>query len=147
MRWRPLITFIQTAMDAANAMVSVPGEFGSFGHDYRADMVRFVRDTYALPDASDAHVARIEAVLRSSGTGTRRADQGHPRTGRPTRARAPHRRPGRPRRRAAAHPTHPLEPAPIDAPARLIPVRRPDRVIAVRNPVLANRQLHGRSRR
>ena len=65
MRWRPLITFIQTAMDAANAMVSVPGEFGSFGHDYRADMVRFVRDAYALPAASDAQVARIEAVLRS----------------------------------------------------------------------------------
>jgi uncharacterized membrane protein len=65
MRWRPLITFIQTAMDAANAMVSVPGEFGSFGHDYRADMVRFVRDAYALPAASDAQVERIEAVLRS----------------------------------------------------------------------------------
>jgi uncharacterized membrane protein len=65
MRWRPLITFVQTAMDAANAMVSVPGEFGSFGHDYRADMVRFVRDAYALPAASDAQVARIEAVLRS----------------------------------------------------------------------------------
>jgi hypothetical protein len=44
MHWRPLVTFIQTAMDAANAMVSVPGEFGSFGHDDRADMVRFVRD-------------------------------------------------------------------------------------------------------
>ena len=65
MRWRPLITFVQTAMDAANAMVSVPGDFGSFGHDYRADMVRFVRDAYALPAASDAQVARIEAVLRS----------------------------------------------------------------------------------
>jgi len=65
MRWRPLVTFVQTAMDAANAMVSVPGEFGSFGHDYRADMVRFVRDAYALPAASDAQVARIEQVLRS----------------------------------------------------------------------------------
>jgi uncharacterized membrane protein len=65
MHWRPLITFVQTAMDAANAMVSVPGEFGSFGHDYRADMVRFVRDAYALPAASDAQVARIEEVLRS----------------------------------------------------------------------------------
>jgi uncharacterized membrane protein len=65
MRWRPLVTFVQTAMDAANAMVSVSGEFGSFGHDYRADMVRFVRDAYALPAASDAQVARIEQVLRS----------------------------------------------------------------------------------
>ena len=65
MRWRPLVTFVQTAMDAANAMVSVPGEFGSFGHDYRADMVRFVRDAYALPAASDTQVAHIEEILRS----------------------------------------------------------------------------------
>jgi len=65
MHWRPLVTFIQTAMDAANAMVSVPGEFGSFGHDYRADMVRFVRDAYALPSASDTQVASIEQSLRS----------------------------------------------------------------------------------
>jgi len=65
MRWRPLVTFVQTAMDAANAMVSVPGEFGSFGHDYRGDMVRFVRDAYALPAASDTQVAHIEEILRS----------------------------------------------------------------------------------
>jgi uncharacterized membrane protein len=65
MHWRPLVTFAQTAMDAANAMVSVPGEFGSFGHDYRADMVRFVRDAYALPDATDSQISRIEQVLRS----------------------------------------------------------------------------------
>jgi uncharacterized membrane protein len=65
MRWTPLVTFVQTTMDAANAMVSVPGEFGSFGHDYRADMVRFVRDAYALPSASDTQVARIEEILRS----------------------------------------------------------------------------------
>ena len=65
MRWTPLVTFVQTTMDAANAMVSVPGEFGSFGHDYRADMVRFVRDAYAFPTASDTQVASIEKILRS----------------------------------------------------------------------------------
>src|SRR5215211_2149317 len=65
MRWRPLITFVQTAMDAANAMVSVPGEFGSFGHDYRADMVRFVRDAYGLPDATQRQLDDIEQSLRS----------------------------------------------------------------------------------
>jgi uncharacterized membrane protein len=65
MHWRPLITFIQTAMDAANAMVSVPGEFGSFGHDYRADMVHFVRDAYRLPAASTQQLGRIEQTLRS----------------------------------------------------------------------------------
>jgi Alpha/beta-hydrolase family len=65
MRWIPLVTFVQTAMDAANAMVSVPGEFGSFGHDYRADMVRFVHDAYGLPEASDAQLDRIDQQLRS----------------------------------------------------------------------------------
>jgi uncharacterized membrane protein len=64
MRWLPLVTFVQTGTDALNAMLSVPGEFGSFGHDYRADMARFVRDTYDLP-ATEAQVERIEQVLRS----------------------------------------------------------------------------------
>ena len=36
----PLITFWQTRVDAMNAMVTVPGEFGSFGHDYRADRIK-----------------------------------------------------------------------------------------------------------
>jgi uncharacterized membrane protein len=65
MRWLPLVTFVQTAMDAANAMVSVPGQFGSFGHDYRADMVRFVRDAYELPAATEQQLSRIEQTLRS----------------------------------------------------------------------------------
>jgi uncharacterized membrane protein len=65
MRWRPLVTFVQTAMDAANAMVSVPGKFGSFGHDYRADMVRFVADAYRFPAATDQQVANIEQTLVS----------------------------------------------------------------------------------
>jgi uncharacterized membrane protein len=65
MRWTPLVTFIQIAVDAANAMVSVPGKFGSFGHDYRADMVRFVKDAYRLPPASEAQLASIDQTLRS----------------------------------------------------------------------------------
>jgi hypothetical protein len=65
MRWQPLVTFVQTGMDAMNAMLSVPGEFGSFGHDYRADMAQFVHDAYGLPDATDEQLARIEQVLRS----------------------------------------------------------------------------------
>jgi uncharacterized membrane protein len=64
MRWLPLITFVQTATDAMNAMLSVPGEFGSFGHDYRADMARFVQDAYDLP-ATEPQLERIEQVLRS----------------------------------------------------------------------------------
>jgi hypothetical protein len=45
-------------------MVTVPGEFRSYGHDYRADMARVVRDAYALPHATLEQLARIEAALR-----------------------------------------------------------------------------------
>ena len=48
----------------ANAM-AVPGEFGSFGHDYRADTVRFVQDAYQLPAATEQQLARIEQTLAS----------------------------------------------------------------------------------
>ena len=65
MRWRPVDTFIQTGMDAMNAMLLTPGEFASFGHDYRADMAAFVRDAYGLPEATDEQLERIEKVLRS----------------------------------------------------------------------------------
>ena len=64
-RWQPVGTFIQTGMDAMNAMLLTPGEFASFGHDYRADMAAFVRDAYGFPEASDEQLDRIEQVLRS----------------------------------------------------------------------------------
>jgi hypothetical protein len=51
--------------EASRRLVSVPGEFGSFGHDYRADMVRFVHDAYRLPQASGSQLKRIEETLRS----------------------------------------------------------------------------------
>jgi uncharacterized membrane protein len=65
MRWLPLGTFVQTGMDAMNAMLKVPGEFTSFGHDYRADMAGFVSDAYRLPNATAPQLARIEQVLRT----------------------------------------------------------------------------------
>jgi hypothetical protein len=52
-------------MDAMNAMLLTPGEFASFGHDYRADMAAFVRDAYGLPEATDEQLEQIEQVLRS----------------------------------------------------------------------------------
>jgi uncharacterized membrane protein len=63
--WIPIVTFCQTALDAANAMVTVPGVFESFGHDYRADTARFVRDGFHLPSVSEEQMERIEAALRS----------------------------------------------------------------------------------
>jgi hypothetical protein len=46
-----------------NAMNVVPGEFVADGHDYRADLARFVREVYDLP-CSDAQLERVEAALR-----------------------------------------------------------------------------------
>lgn len=63
MTYTPLITALQVMIDAMNAMVTVPGQFGSFGHDYRADTARFVRDVFRLTDVTDDQMAAIEEVL------------------------------------------------------------------------------------
>jgi len=65
MRWIPMVTFVQVLIDAANAMVTVPGQFKSFGHDYRADMARFVRDAFDLPGATPEQITRVEQTLQS----------------------------------------------------------------------------------
>lgn len=65
MRWVPMVTFIQVLFDAANAMVTVPGKFKSYGHDYRADMAGFVLDGFGLPRAAPDQVARVEQTLQS----------------------------------------------------------------------------------
>lgn len=64
MDWIPFVTFWQVAIDAANAMVTVPGEFRSFGHDYRADTARFVRDAFHLPVTDEERTQRIDDELR-----------------------------------------------------------------------------------
>ena len=46
-------------------MVTIPGDFQSFGHDYRADTARFVRDAFHLPATSDDQMERIEKALRT----------------------------------------------------------------------------------
>jgi uncharacterized membrane protein len=61
MEWFPFGTFLQVGVDAMNAMVMVPGEFGSFGHDYRADMATAVATAYNLP----ATVTQLKAVDES----------------------------------------------------------------------------------
>ena len=63
MRWAPIVTGVQTVVDMQNAMNVVPGEFVANGHDYRADLARFVREVYALP-CSDAQLASVEEALR-----------------------------------------------------------------------------------
>jgi len=64
MDWIPINTFWQVMIDAANAMVTVPGEFRSFGHDYRSDTARFVRDGFGLPGTTEEQTRSIEKALR-----------------------------------------------------------------------------------
>lgn len=62
MEWFPFLTFLQVGVDAMNAMVTVPGKFGSFGHDYRADMSVAVSTAYDLP-ATKAQIKAIDDQL------------------------------------------------------------------------------------
>jgi len=64
MQWIPVVTMLQTMIDAANAMVTVPGEFLSFGHDYRADTARMVHAAYQMPPVTAEQMERVEAALR-----------------------------------------------------------------------------------
>jgi hypothetical protein len=63
MKWTPIITFTQVIVDAMNAMVTVPGQFKSFGHDYRADTARFVQSAYELPDVSEQQLTDLHETL------------------------------------------------------------------------------------
>ena len=64
-RWQSPATFIQTLIDMKNSANVIPGQFEAKGHDYRADLARFVREVYAL-QASDEQLASIEAALRAN---------------------------------------------------------------------------------
>ncbi|MGH2774851.1 MAG: alpha/beta-hydrolase family protein [Actinomycetota bacterium] len=70
-RYGPVITFLQTLVDMKNSMTVVPGVFEAKGHDYRADLARFVRAVYRL-DATEEQMERIEEALRAFET--RRAE-------------------------------------------------------------------------
>ncbi len=65
-RWLPAVAFFQGLIDTKNAATVVPGEFKSTGHDYRADLARFVAAAYGFTDVSDEQMARIEKRLRDS---------------------------------------------------------------------------------
>lgn len=64
MRWQPVITFLQVIVDAMNAMVTIPGEYKSFGHDYRGDTLDFVSAAYELPEVSAEQRESIEKALK-----------------------------------------------------------------------------------
>jgi uncharacterized membrane protein len=64
-QWRSPTTFIQTLVDMKNAANVIPGQFEAKGHDYRADLARFIREVYQLP-ATDTQLAAVEQALRAA---------------------------------------------------------------------------------
>jgi uncharacterized membrane protein len=64
-QWQSPTTFVQTLIDMKNSANETPGQFEAKGHDYRADLARFVREVYAL-QTSDEQLASIEAALRAN---------------------------------------------------------------------------------
>jgi uncharacterized membrane protein len=64
MRWVPIVTAVQTAIDMKNAMNVVPGEFVANGHDYRADLARFINEVFDL-GGSPEELERVERALRN----------------------------------------------------------------------------------
>ena len=59
-RWRSPTTFVQTLVDMKNAANVIPGQFEAKGHDYRADLARFIREVYALPASDDQLAAKAK---------------------------------------------------------------------------------------
>ncbi len=64
-RWVPPLTFLHTLVDMKNALNIVPGEFVATGHDYRANLARFVRAAFDL-EASDEQLERVEQALQEN---------------------------------------------------------------------------------
>ncbi|MCZ7533846.1 MAG: alpha/beta hydrolase [Acidimicrobiia bacterium] len=64
MHWVPLITFVQILIDAMNAMRVVPGQFKSYGHDYRDDTAQFVQAAYQLDEVTDEQMDKVVDTLR-----------------------------------------------------------------------------------
>jgi uncharacterized membrane protein len=80
-QWRSPTTFVQTLVDMKNAANVIPGQFEAKGHDYRADLARFVGEVYRLA-ATDEQLAAVEEALRASELDRKRRldaakDRGH----------------------------------------------------------------------
>jgi len=63
MQWTPLLTFVQVLIDAMNAMKVIPGEFKTFGHDYRGDTAAFVHGAYRFPPVSEEQLVAVHDAL------------------------------------------------------------------------------------
>lgn len=66
-RWRPLLTFIDTAvMTFRSANKEVIGQFTDHGHDYRKELPALLREAFGFTHVTDAELARITEQVRQS---------------------------------------------------------------------------------
>lgn len=63
--YRSPALFVQTLVDMKNALKPIPGEFVASGHDYRADLARFVSFSYGLK-ITESQLTTIEKALRKN---------------------------------------------------------------------------------
>ena len=63
MQWIPLLSFLNVGVDAMNAMKVIPGEFKSFGHDYRGDTAQFVHFAYGFDPVTDEQMEKVIETL------------------------------------------------------------------------------------
>ena len=93
MRWVPVLTFLHVTVDAMNAMRVIPGEFKSFGHDYRGDTAQFVHAAFHFDPVTDEQMAEVNEVLTQleleRGERIKAATDGDQHPDAPTRARGP----------------------------------------------------------
>jgi len=68
-QWLCPTTFVQTLVDMKNAANVIPGQFEARGHDYRADLARFIREVYRLP-ATDAQLDAAKAAKNGRAGGS-----------------------------------------------------------------------------
>jgi uncharacterized membrane protein len=67
-RWLPVVTFMATLSDMANALTPTPGVFVEGGHDYRLEVPEAVRAVWSL-SCTDEQMARVQAALRAREVG------------------------------------------------------------------------------
>jgi uncharacterized membrane protein len=63
MQWVPILTFVQVVVDAMNAMRVIPGEFKSFGHDYRGDTAEFVHTAFHFDPVTPDQMQKVNELL------------------------------------------------------------------------------------
>jgi uncharacterized membrane protein len=63
MQWRPFLTFAQLLIDTVYATDVRPGDFQSFGHDYRGDLAAVTNAAFGFGYGPD-HIRRLDERLR-----------------------------------------------------------------------------------